>query len=721
MGVRGEPSGSAQGRSGGQAGDHFWGDTPSNPRLWTWGARGVGLLLLVLALTPIYRLMGTPDAGGFGGAALLRGSADLVSTWWGLLTTLVLGGALAILMPTQKARRYLRRLGEGLSVGSAYSFAATMAVVAAGLALFSSLVLFKGYPTLLDGMVNLLQSRVLAAGQAALDLPEPTAAWMIQNTVLTQQGWVSQYPPFPAFLLAIGQLIRAPWLVYPLLLGASVFFTILLGHLLLPGRVMALRLGGVLLALCPFLVFLGGGYLSHIPAAAFGALTLFAAVRALRGSWSWALLVGVGSGATVASRPLFGLAIGVLLPALLWLSRAKGQGFSWIGSRLGAATAGGIPFALSWGLYNNHFFGHPLDLGYSAAFGPAHGLGFHPDPWGNSYGLAEAVGSTAGDLMSLGVFLFETPFSAVVLVGVFLLRKPCLSRGGLLFLAWALLPFLANALYWHHGFHLGPRMLYEAAPAWVFLSALAALGLSERQDGASDLRSRLNAPDILLWTFVVSAIGAAILIPSRAASYQWPEETLDRIAIPSPPETEPALVFVHGSWNERVAARLQGSGMRLDSVETVLRRNDLCQVHHLASRRLAVAGTGEGIDSSADLDFQLLPGTPPHLREVRLSEEHRALDDPESEPTPDCRLEARADRNGIISLAPLLWQGDLPGFERGDPMFVRDLGWADNGAVQAAFPHRKPYLFLIPAPGKGPELWDYDEGMELIWGEERSN
>ncbi len=55
-------------------------------------------------------------------------------------------------------------------------------------------------------------------------------------------------------------------------------------------------------------------------------------------------------------------------------------------------------------------------------------------------------------------------------------------------------------------------------------------------------------------------------------------------------------------------------------------------------------------------------------------------------------------------------------------MFVRDLrwadSWADSRAVQAAFPQRRGYLLLIPAPGNGPELWDYDEGMALIWGDE---
>ncbi len=33
-------------------------------------------------------------------------------------------------------------------------------------------------------------------------------------------------------------------------------------------------------------------------------------------------------------------------------------------------------------------------------------------------------------------------------------------------------------------------------------------------------------------------------------------------------------------------------------------------------------------------------------------------------PTASCRREARADRQGVVELAPLLWQGDVPGAER---------------------------------------------------------
>jgi hypothetical protein len=84
--------------------------------------------------------------------------------------------------------------------------------------------------------------------------------------------------------------------------------------------------------------------------------------------------------------------------------------------------------------------------------------------------------------------------------------------------------------------------------------------------------------------------------------------------------------------------------------------------------------------------------------------------------TEACARELASDRFGTVALAPLLWQGDLPGDERGDPMFVRDLGPAKNEVVRAAHPERTPFVFVPRAVGAPPELVPYDEAMGLLWG-----
>jgi hypothetical protein len=698
--------------------------------------RALGALILLITLAPIHWILRQPATGRFGESAVFRSASNLEMAWWGILLAVGVGAVLTILVPTGRLRGQLARISRAMATPSLARFVLLLGLTATALSLLAGMGLFRGFPTLVDGMVARLQGRMIAHGLFAIHLPEPRAAWLIPNTILTPEGWISQYPPFPALLLGGGELGRVPWLVFPLLVGGTVAVTTLLASRLFPGEETLTRLGGVLLAVSPFLIFLGGGYLSHVPAAAFTALTLYSAHRALDGGWGWALLVGLGSGAVVTSRPLLGLVLCVVLPTAYWaMELLRGKGFGWLLTRLSLALLGGAPFALGLACYNHHFFGHATRLGYSAAFGPAHDLGFHTDPWGNLYSPIEALGFTAVDLTGLGTYLLETPIPATALVGCFLLLKPRVPRGGGIILAWALLPVFANFAYWHHGFHLGPRMLYEAAPAWILLTAMAAMVLAGGTKGPGDPNStrkpserareipwqrlgfRLHLPDLVLWSIIASVAGGGILLANRAEAYRWSPDTLARITVPGFPEEEQALVFVHGSWSERISARLQASGMRLDSIETALRRNDICALHTFAlARARAARGESQVEPDPSGLDFQLLAETPATLEAVYLTEGNRILIDRRLGVPPECEREARADARGIVSLAPLIWQGDLPGMEEGRPMFVRDLGPEENGMVLEGFPHRRPYVLMTPAPDSGPALRSYRDGMEVIWG-----
>ena len=114
-----------------------------------------------------------------------------------------------------------------------------------------------------------------------LETPE---FWIVQNTVLTETGWVCLYPPLHTLLLAGGLAMGVPWIVGPIMLGITATFSTLLAHRLLPDRPLEARVGGLLLAVSPFLLFLGSGYLSHSTAAGLAALCLYCAVRARDGS-----------------------------------------------------------------------------------------------------------------------------------------------------------------------------------------------------------------------------------------------------------------------------------------------------------------------------------------------------------------------------------------------------------------------------------------------------
>jgi hypothetical protein len=258
-------------------------------------------------------------------------------------------------------------------------------------------------------------------------------------------------------------------------------------------------------------------------------------------------------------------------------------------------------------------------------------------------------------------------------------------------------------------------MLFEAAPAWVTLGVIAALGLAgglsgnvdgpaagtvdpggDRPDqvrpGEETVRDwRGWAADMTTWVILFGVVGAAVWgVPTRWGSYRWSEETLQRITVPSLPTEDPMIVFVHTSWNERLSSRLQGPvGMRQDSAITALRRNTNCGLHLYALAREARVARADprqvddlelGGPPLPQEELEQVPGTPRDIQRPPSSP-GATLRTRNGEPFGTaCTREVGADRFGAVALAPLVWQGDLPGDEEGRPMFVRDFGPSGIGA-----------------------------------------
>lgn len=668
--------------------------------------RAIGAGLVAVAFLPVYRLLADPATGPAGRATVSLADAAQPLLWWGTLLVAGLSLLLARGLPGVDPGRLGGALGERLASLAPRALALGAGLLAGGLCLAVGHWVFRGYPTLLDEMAQLLQARYFEGGLDAGPPPEPAAAWLIQNTLITRAGWVSQYPPFQTRLLSLGLAFGAPWLVGPMLTATVAFFTALIARRLLPERPAVASWGALLVAASPFVLTLGAGYLSHVPTAALAAAGLWWSLRATDGRAPWALATGLCCGLAVATRPWTGLVLSGVITLGVWVPEVRSRGVRWFSARAGLAALGTLPGGLWLAAYNARVFGGPFRFGYAVAQGPNHGLGFHSDPWGNAYGPIQAVGYTAADLLHLGIHLLETPIPLVAVVGAFLWVTPSLSRGTRLLSAWALAPVAANLFYWHHGFHLGPRMLYEASPAWILLGVVAVFGLMDALPPGWSRRS-------LRWGVVLSVAGALSLgIPDRLRSYRWTPETLERITMPSPASA--SLVFVHGGWAGRLTARLAGLGMRLDSVETAIRRNDACALQ--AFTDTWASGTSrEAALAAVPLSLEPLPGDGPGLDRVPVGAGSVIRVDPRRPPSDVCRAQARSDRMGVIELAPLLWQGDLPGAEEGRPMFVRDLGPTLNEAVLADYPDRPAYVFTALTPDAPPELVPYEQGMQELW------
>ena len=653
------------------------------------GRRLLGLLFVALVAVPAFFVLNpgeaTPeDLMRRAGAEQWEFTWGLVAGWW---APIVLLASLGIALVTRgRISRAVALLGSLIARPPRWVVAPIIGGIGAALTIWASKFVFDGRTVVNDASVQLIQARYFAAGHLSgppLAMPE---FWSIQFMIQTAAGWVSQYPPAHAAVLAVGFALGAPWVSMTIAMAVMGFCLTLSFERLLPERIGVARLAALLSVCSPLLLALAGSLMNHATVAAFAAVALYLALRAEDGTALWSLGAGAAVGAMVMTRPVSGLVIGVVVTTGIWFTSIKrhrlstmkaeigkrdslsdqtqsyGSNWTWLGKRIGWWSLGGLPFAIAFGWFNTRFFGAPLRLGYVAASGPNHGLGFHEDPWGRMYGVTQAIGYTSAELVSLGRELLGTPFPIVALVGVFLLFAPKLTRGERIFLAWAALPVLASALYWHHDLIFGPRMLGEAVPAWCAIFVLAALGLGRivRLQWFSDWLAL-----VLLTVLTFGALRGAPERLSRHSARLAPRAVVD--------VSGPSLVFVHEPWADRVGGMLAGGGLRLDSVRTLLTRFHPCQL------QASMAGL------------------------------------PLSEMNPRCQRDFESDSLGSLGLTNYLWLDDLPGLPPKGPLWARDLGPEENARLIEVYPDRFP-LFLLPDGESGDwSVVPYDLGINTLW------
>jgi hypothetical protein len=691
----------------------------SGPRsVATWVTAVIGFVLVVLSTLPVYRLLDSPDTGLAGASTV--GQLDIYHefVWAGLLLLLPVFLLGARLVPATIETR-LAAGGAWLGRFRSVPFATALALLSAAIAAVFVLFVLEGLPNLLDSIAQLLHARYWAEGRLAGPTSDGGGFWMIQNSLFTERGWVSQYPPGHILVLATFIRLGVPWAAGPIMVGVTVFFASLLAERLFPGRRALARAGALLLAVSPFFLGIGASYMNHVTSAAMTTLGAYALVRAWHGRSGWALLAGAAFAVALATRPLSAVAMGAAIFLLVPFTAAAVSAADRLVRflRIGSLTAiGAAPFTLLLLAYNRHFFGSPFAFGYEIALGPQMRLGFHQDPWGNTYGLQEAVAYTSADVLSLGLNLLETPLSVVLVIGLFLLVARRLTAGERVLAGWALAPVAANMLYWHHGLFMGPRMLHEAAPAWVLLFAAAAVGLIQRVPASLEV-VRLRPRTGLVTTIAAALIfGLLVMAPQRLYSYGggW----MAMMRTPAPAVDHAALIFVHDAWTSRIGMTLATHGYRLDIVETLLRQNSTCRIHELAA---AVLRGDRAVEQRVLAALDTVPRAINLPRAVEIAPDNRIRVAAGETLTPDCMWHARSDTRGILGLAPFLWRGDLTGDadllgNSSGPLFVQDLGPERNAAMLARHPGRRPYVYMMPDPEAAlPVLLPYDQGMALLW------
>jgi hypothetical protein len=372
--------------------------------------------------------------------------------------------------------------------------------------------------------------------------------------------WFCVGLPFAPLCYAVGFVLGCPWLVGPVLGGVVVALTYALTREVF-GRGAAL-VALPLAAVSPWLVFMSGEYLTHVPGAAAGLLFLIAAFRAMeRGSWRWAAVAGLSIGLLANARPV--TAAGYCAPTavawVIWLVRHRERAWR---PTVAFAVALAVPMA---GLlaYNAATTGSPTRFGYQIAM---EGWQQVPDSlrtapdwhWRAPLGVANVAQMLHG--LDASTFRWPIPWLGVALATLLLLggggasrlRRAPLLLGltvpalALAYARWPRVPYGVG----------GPRYVFEVVPVAIVLAAGALRVLYGRLVALGVAARRALAVLALVFVFC-AAYGAGGAVRSDLRLYRaQARESLRMFRLIEAQAERPAIVFLPVPFGDRFTARL---------------------------------------------------------------------------------------------------------------------------------------------------------------------
>jgi hypothetical protein len=443
-----------------------------------WRAPALAVLMLLAASKPSYPAARSAAEFGFALAVHLVALANLA------LAVLELPAHALAALDARLDRWLGARRASGPQPGGPDRFAWTLALASAALAALLNVAVYERWPHVPDEVVYLLHAKYLAAGRLWLEPPPVPAAFDVDLMLLDGGKWYCPVPIGWPVVLALGTLLGAPWLVNPLLGGATVLVAYAFLRELLDRR--GARIAVALLAASPWFVFLNMSFMPH-------AWTLFCALIAAlgvarsrrTGSVAWCLLGGAAIGVVALIRPLDG----ALLAAMLGLWAVGLGGARLRASAIAALVLSTAAVALATLPYNAALTGDPLrfpiqryvDVVYGPGkndlgFGPEKGLEWGGlDPWPGHTPL-EALVTAQFNVFALDAELFGWSCGSLLFVWLWLVRGRW-SRTDKAMLAFGSVVVLSSLFYWFNGGpDFGARYWYLAiVPCiWLTLSGLRA-------------------------------------------------------------------------------------------------------------------------------------------------------------------------------------------------------------------------------------------------------
>ncbi|MFC2169297.1 glycosyltransferase family 39 protein [Acidobacteriota bacterium] len=385
-----------------------------------------------------------------------------------------------------------------------------------------SYFIFDHVPHIHDEGDYLFQAKIFKLGK--LYVPSPPVKESFDFPHMINNGKLySQYTPGFPFLLLIGLLFNAPWLVNPLLGALAIFCFYFLGKEVFNQRVgiLASFLGAVSL----WFLLMSSSMMSHTSCLFFLSFFLLFFFRSLKNpTVKNGLFAGMGIGMAFLIRPYSTALIG--FPFILYFLFRFIQNYSPRLKNVMAFVSVMIITASILMIYNYLTNGNPLRMGFVVC----HGKEFLPG-FGTSgcydfpHTPLKGAENTLKYLRSLNTYLFGWPFSLLpALFAVVNLRKSSLKvkKKELLLISGFLCLMIGYFFYWGTTETIGPRFYFEGVPLLILLSArgiegfICTLGLKLKKISPDRIRKAV---------YILLAILTLYSFVYRFPKWIWPTDT----------------------------------------------------------------------------------------------------------------------------------------------------------------------------------------------------
>ena len=588
-----------------------------------------------------------------------------------------------------------------------YRFVAVVATVTTILAAAAAVFVFSRKPTSSDEIAQLWHAKILLSGRLSLPA-DPNPEFFGIDNVVDHGRWYSQFPIGGPVLMALAMMLRATWLLNPILAGLTVVNVYRFAARAYDKDVA--HFAAVLSAMSPYLLIMSGSYMNHTMVVFFATLALSelpvwidgAARERIRAS----VVIGLSLGAAMTIRPLDGAVAAVVFGFLLFYQAIAQRRFS---ALLITAIAGALPL-VGLLLANKLTNGDALRFGYDVIWGTNHSLGFHTDPLGTAHTPARGLKSVMAALMQLNWSLFGWPIAGLVVVSGALIAIRSLERWEIVLLGWIELHLIAYSAFWSEGHFLGPRYLFTLVPAFVILAArgiVAGVGRAPQRVRRS-LIAGLGAAMLGAWVFPRPPFGpvgeARAARPLRAAL------KLDIDPIVGSLAGGKALIFVTEPASLRLARRLWGLGISRPDAIRLVSQKDNCALLDAAVEEAKQQGTASERLARLNATTNYAPAAGPR---VASPDPAFKINDMKSI-TQKCWAEGAIDYNAghAVSFGPTLLRNEIgpDGRVAGPIVFAADMV-EHNEVLRSRFGDRTWYRLRLPAGtvDRVPRLIPYEQ------------